>query len=131
MQPLRVMVAKVGLDGADRGATVVARVLRDAGHEVLFSAIGVTPAMAAAAAAHDNVDVVVLTMPNELADRLAGMVVHELERRGVRSRVVAAGIAVKHLEPLLLRVGVSAVVGAAPTVAQIRAAVEVPPVVAA
>ena len=131
MEPLRVMVAKVGLDGADRGATVVARVLRDAGHEVLFSAIGRTPAMVAEVAAADRVDVVVLTMPNELADRLAGMVVHELSRREVACRVVVAGMAVSHLAPALLRIGVSAVLGAAPSVPEIRAAVEVPTVAAA
>ena len=59
--PVRVLVAKVGLDGADRGATVVARVLRDAGHEVIFSAIGQTPAMVAEAAAREAVEVVVVT----------------------------------------------------------------------
>ena len=125
------LVAKVGLDGADRGATVIARVLRDAGHEVLFSAIGRTPSMAAAAAADDRVDVVVLTMPNEYAAHLSSMVLHELERRVAAPRVVVAGVALPDLAPALLAVGVSAVLRVAATAAAIRAAVAAPAVAAA
>ena len=45
MTQARVLVAKVGLDAADRGSSAIVRVLRDAGHEVVFSAAGLTPAM--------------------------------------------------------------------------------------
>jgi len=121
--PVRVLVAKVGLDGADRGATVVARVLRDAGHEVIFSAIGQTPAMVAEAAAREAVEVVVVTMPNELADYLAAMLQHELAHLGVAPRIVVAGLVVRHAEPGLRAAGV-ATLSATPKVAEICASVE-------
>ena len=59
----RVLVAKVGLDAADRGASSIVRVLRDAGHEVVFSAAGLTPSMVAEACAAEQPDVLVATMP--------------------------------------------------------------------
>ncbi|MCO5331964.1 MAG: cobalamin-dependent protein [Ilumatobacteraceae bacterium] len=127
--PVRVLVAKVGLDGADRGATVVARVLRDAGHEVIFPTIGQTPGMVAEAAAHEAVDVVVVTMPNELADYLAAMLQHELAHRGVAPRVIVAGLVVRHAEAGLRAAGVVPL-SAAPSVTEIRNSV-LPPVCAA
>jgi methylmalonyl-CoA mutase C-terminal domain/subunit len=59
---LRIVVAKPGLDGHDRGAKVVARALRDAGHEVIYTGLHQTPEMVAAAAVQEDVDVVGLSI---------------------------------------------------------------------
>ncbi|MEK7814316.1 MAG: cobalamin-dependent protein, partial [Chloroflexota bacterium] len=56
-RPIRVLVAKPGLDGHDRGAKVVARALRDAGMEVIYTGIRQTPQMIAQAASQEDVDV--------------------------------------------------------------------------
>jgi methylmalonyl-CoA mutase C-terminal domain/subunit len=61
-QPIRVLVAKPGLDGHDRGAKVVARALRDAGMEVIYTGIRQTPEMIAEAAIQEDVDVVGLSI---------------------------------------------------------------------
>ena len=61
-QSLRVLVAKVGLDGHDRGVKVVARLLRDAGIEVIYTGLFQTPETVAAAAVDEDVDVVGLSM---------------------------------------------------------------------
>ena len=57
-QPIRVLVAKVGLDGHDRGAKVVARVLRDAGMEVVYTGLHRTPEQVVSAAVQEDVDVI-------------------------------------------------------------------------
>jgi len=58
MDPLRVLIAKPGLDGHDRGAKVVARALRDAGMEVIYTGLRQTPVQVAAAAIQEDVDCV-------------------------------------------------------------------------
>src|SRR3954453_13005306 len=62
MRPIRVLVAKPGLDGHDRGAKVVAASLRDAGMEVIYTGLHQTPEMIATAAIQEDVDVVVLSI---------------------------------------------------------------------
>jgi methylmalonyl-CoA mutase C-terminal domain/subunit len=62
MRPIRVLVAKPGLDGHDRGAKVVAAALRDAGMEVIYTGLHQTPEMIAAAAVQEDVDVVGLSV---------------------------------------------------------------------
>ena len=61
-RPIRVLVAKPGLDGHDRGAKVVAAALRDAGHEVVYTGLHQTPEMIATAAVQEDVDVVGLSI---------------------------------------------------------------------
>ena len=61
-RPIRVLVAKPGLDGHDRGAKVVAAALRDAGMEVIYTGLHQTPEMIATAAIHEDVDVVGLSI---------------------------------------------------------------------
>jgi methylmalonyl-CoA mutase, C-terminal domain len=62
LRPIRVLVAKPGLDGHDRGAKVVAAALRDAGMEVIYTGLHQTPEMIATAAVHEDVDVVGLSI---------------------------------------------------------------------
>lgn len=61
-QPIRVLIAKPGLDGHDRGAKVIARMLRDAGMEVIYTGLRQTPTMIAEAALQEDVDVVGLSI---------------------------------------------------------------------
>ena len=89
---LRVLVAKVGLDGHDRGAKVVARILRDAGMEVIYAGLRQTPAMIAAAAEQEDVDVVGLSMHNGAHLTLAPAVVDALRAAGLDTPVVVGGI---------------------------------------
>src|SRR5687768_17927628 len=89
---LRVLVAKVGLDGHDRGAKVVARILRDAGMEVIYAGLRQTPAMIAAAAEQEDVDVVGLSMHNGAHLTLAPAVVEALRAAGLETPVVVGGI---------------------------------------
>jgi methylmalonyl-CoA mutase C-terminal domain/subunit len=80
---IRVLVAKPGLDGHDRGAKVVARALRDAGMEVIYTGIRQTPEMIAEAALQEDVDVVGLSILSGAHLELFPRVVDELQKRGV------------------------------------------------
>lgn len=80
-QSLRVLVAKVGLDGHDRGVKVVARLLRDAGIEVIYTGLFQTPETVAAAAVDEDVDVVGLSMLSGAHMTLAPLVVQAIRAR--------------------------------------------------
>ena len=89
---VRVLVAKVGLDGHDRGIKVVARLLRDAGMEVVYTGLFQTPETVAAAAVQEDVDVVGLSMLSGAHMTLAPLVVQALRERGSDVPVVVGGI---------------------------------------
>ena len=89
---VRVLVAKVGLDGHDRGIKVVARLLRDAGMEVVYTGLFQTPATVASAAIQEDVDVVGLSMLSGAHMTLAPLVVEALRERGSDIPVVLGGI---------------------------------------
>src|SRR3954452_2214365 len=82
-RPIRVLVAKPGLDGHDRGAKVVARALRDAGMEVIYTGIRQTPEMIAEAALQEDVDVVGLSILSGAHMVLVPKVIDALKARGV------------------------------------------------
>jgi len=82
---VRVLVAKVGLDGHDRGIKVVARLLRDAGMEVVYTGLFQTPETVAIAAIQEDVDVVGLSMLSGAHLTLAPMVVEALRSKGPTS----------------------------------------------
>jgi methylmalonyl-CoA mutase C-terminal domain/subunit len=82
-RPIRVLVAKPGLDGHDRGAKVVARALRDAGMEVIYTGIRQTPEMIAEAALQEDVDVVGLSILSGAHLELFPRVVEELGKRDI------------------------------------------------
>jgi methylmalonyl-CoA mutase C-terminal domain/subunit len=82
-RPIRVLVAKPGLDGHDRGAKVVARALRDAGMEVIYTGIRQTPEMIAEAALQEDVDVVGLSILSGAHLELFPRVVEELRKRDI------------------------------------------------
>jgi methylmalonyl-CoA mutase C-terminal domain/subunit len=107
----RVLVAKVGFDGHDRGVKVVARILRDAGMEVVYGGLRQTPESVAAIAVQEDVDVVGLSMHNGSHLTLAPRVVHALRTAGAECGVVVGGIVPGRDIPTLLEAGVSTVLG--------------------
>ncbi|MEM9515492.1 MAG: cobalamin B12-binding domain-containing protein [Actinomycetota bacterium] len=88
----RVLVAKVGLDGHDRGVKVVARILRDAGFEVIYTGLFQTPETVAAAAVDEDVDLIGLSMLSGAHMTLAPLVVDAVRQRGADTPVVVGGI---------------------------------------
>lgn len=120
---LRVLVAKVGLDGHDRGAKVVARLLRDAGLEVVYAGLRQTPAMIASAAMQEDVDVVGLSMHNGAHLTLAPAVVRALRDAGSDAAVVVGGVVPDVDVPRLREAGVAAVLGPGASQDQVVAAV--------
>ncbi len=78
----RILVGKVGLDGHDRGAKVVARALRDAGMEVIYTGLHQTPEMVALAAIQEDVDAVGLSILSGAHNHLVPLVIEQLRQRG-------------------------------------------------
>ena len=108
---VRVLVAKVGLDGHDRGIKVVARLLRDAGMEVVYTGLFQTPETVASAAIQEDVDVVGLSMLSGAHLTLAPLVVEALRARGSDVPVVVGGIVPSNDVDELRAAGVAAVFG--------------------
>lgn len=105
----RVLVAKVGLDGHDRGVKVVARILRDAGFEVIYTGLFQTPDTVAAAAVDEDVDVIGLSLLSGAHMTLAPLVVEKVRARGADIPVVVGGIVPDADAAKLLELGVAGV----------------------
>jgi methylmalonyl-CoA mutase C-terminal domain/subunit len=88
---IRVLIAKPGLDGHDRGAKVIARALRDAGMEVIYTGIRQTPEQIAGAAIQEGVDIVGLSSLSGAHNRLFPKVVQILRERGAADILVFGG----------------------------------------
>src|SRR4029077_1149991 len=88
---LRILVAKPGLDGHDRGAKVVARALRDAGFEVVYTGLHQTPEMIANAAVQEDVDAVGLSIMSGAHNTLFPAVITALRAKGADDVVVFGG----------------------------------------
>ena len=101
-RPIRVLIAKPGLDGHDRGAKVIARALRDAGMEVIYSGLRQTPEQVAAAAIQEDVDVVGLSILSGAHNALFPEVMRLLKEQGGEDILVVAGgiIPDKDIAPL-------------------------------
>ena len=105
---LRILVAKPGLDGHDRGAKVVARALADAGYEVVYTGLHQTPEMIAAAAVQEAVDAVGLSIMSGAHMTLFPAVIEALRTRGAGDVVVfGGGIVPKDDLPKLAELGVA------------------------
>lgn len=89
--PRRILIAKPGLDGHDRGAKVIARVLRDAGYEVVYSGLHQTPAQIAETAVQEDVDAVGLSSLSGAHKTLFPQVVEQLKARDAGSIIVFGG----------------------------------------
>ena len=90
-RPIRVLVAKPGLDGHDRGAKIVARSLRDAGMEVIYTGIRQTPEAIVSAAVQEDVDVVGLSILSGAHMELLPIVLDGLREAGKDDAIVIAG----------------------------------------
>jgi methylmalonyl-CoA mutase C-terminal domain/subunit len=111
-EKIRVLVAKPGLDGHDRGAKVVARALRDSGMEVIYTGLRQTPAMVAEAALQEDVDVVGLSILSGAHRELFPLIVEELKKRGLEDIIViAGGIIPEDDRPVLQGIGLKAIFG--------------------
>ena len=109
---IRVLVAKPGLDGHDRGAKVVARALRDAGMEVIYTGLRQTPEMIAEAALQEDVDVVGLSILSGAHMALVPRVLELLKANGQSGvRVFIGGIIPDEDAPRLKALGVTGVYG--------------------
>ena len=90
-QPIRVLVAKVGLDGHDRGARVVARTLRDAGMDVIYSGLHRTPEEVVNAAVQEDVDVLGVSLLSGVQMTVFPKIFKLLAEKGVSDMIVVAG----------------------------------------
>jgi len=107
---IRVIIAKPGLDGHDRGAKVVARALRDAGMEVIYTGLRQSPEQIVAAAAQEDADVIGLSILSGAHLPICRRVVELLHERGMDSvRVVVGGIIPSQDIPVLKELGVAEV----------------------
>lgn len=110
--PIRVLVAKPGLDGHDRGAKVIARALRDAGMEVIYTGIRQTPRMVVQAAAQEDVSVLGLSILSGAHMELLPEIMRLLGEQGMNDvLVVLGGIVPEEDREALSQMGVSAVFG--------------------
>lgn len=126
-EPLRVVLAKLGFDGHDRGLKVVARTLRDAGMEVIYLGLRQTTDSIVAACEQEDADVIGLSMHNAGHLTLAPRMVQAVEEAGLGVPVVIGGIVPAEDVTVLIEAGVAAVLGPGASteevVATVRAAV--------
>jgi len=108
MRPIRVLVAKPGLDGHDRGAKVLARAFRDAGMEVIYTGLRQTPEQVVQAAVQEDVDVVAMSILSGAHMHLLPRVVSLLKEEGVydETLVLGGGVIPQEDIPLLKEQGV-------------------------
>ncbi len=123
----RIVLAKLGLDGHDRGLKVVARILRDAGMEVIYLGLRQSPESIASVVAQEDADVVGISMHNASHLTLAPLMVEALRDLGLETPVVIGGIVPDEDVEELRRDGIAAVLGpgasAIEVVATVRRAV--------
>ncbi len=110
--PIRVLVAKPGLDGHDRGAKVIARALRDAGMEVIYTGLRQTPEMIVNAAIQEDVDCVGLSILSGAHNAIVPRVTALLKERGAEDILVVVGGTIPEQDIAFLKQqGVSAIFG--------------------
>ncbi|MGL5257425.1 MAG: cobalamin B12-binding domain-containing protein [Proteocatella sp.] len=110
-RPIRVLVAKPGLDGHDRGAKVIARALRDAGMEVIYTGLRQTPEQIVATAVQEDVDVVSMSILSGAHGYLLPKVVELMKAAGIydETLVIAGGVIPQEDIPELKESGIAAV----------------------
>lgn len=119
-RPLKVLIAKPGLDGHDRGAKVLARGLRDEGFEVVYTGLRQTPEMVATAALQEDVDVVGLSILSGAHLTLVPRVCRLLREAGLQDVLVVAGGIIPDDDAAVLReAGVARIFGPGTTIAEV------------
>lgn len=110
MAKIRVLVAKPGLDGHDRGAKVVARALRDAGFEVVYTGLRQTPEQIAEAALQEDVNVVAMSILSGAHPHLFPKVVNLVREKGMKDALIIGGGVIPEGDiPALKEAGIAAV----------------------
>src|SRR6516165_7539015 len=105
---IRVLIAKPGLDGHDRGAKVIARALRDAGMEVIYTGLRQTPEMIATAAAQEDVDVIGLSILSGAHNTICPQIMNLLREKGMDDVTVLVGGIIPETEiPGLKQAGIA------------------------
>ncbi|WP_420618165.1 cobalamin B12-binding domain-containing protein [Candidatus Poriferisocius sp.] len=122
-EPLRVVLAKLGFDGHDRGLKVVARTLRDAGMEVIYLGLRQTTDSIVAACEQEDADVIGLSMHNAGHLTLAPRMVQAVEEAGLGVPVVIGGIVPAEDVTVLIEAGVAVVLGPGASTEEVVAAV--------
>jgi methylmalonyl-CoA mutase, C-terminal domain len=119
-RPLKVLIAKPGLDGHDRGAKVLARGLRDEGFEVVYTGLRQTPEMIVTAALQEDVDVVGLSILSGAHMTLVPRVCAQLRERGLDDVLVTIGGIIPDDDvPALREAGVAGVFGPGTTIREV------------
>jgi methylmalonyl-CoA mutase C-terminal domain/subunit len=110
MSKVRVVIAKPGLDGHDRGAKVIARALRDAGMEVIYTGLRQTPEMIAAAALQEDADVIGLSILSGAHNHIAPRLMELLKQKGLDDVLVVIGGIIPDVDiPKLKEIGVKGI----------------------
>jgi methylmalonyl-CoA mutase C-terminal domain/subunit len=110
MRKLRVVIAKPGLDGHDRGAKVIARALRDAGMEVIYTGLRQTPEMIASAALQEDADVIGLSILSGAHNYIAPRLMELLKAKGLDDVLVVIGGIIPDVDiPKLREIGVKGI----------------------
>ncbi len=109
--PSRVLLAKPGLDGHDRGVKVVARALRDAGMEVIYTGLHQTPEQVVEAAVQEDADAIGLSILSGAHMALFPRIVELLKKNKIQVPIFAGGIIPEQDVPALKRLGIAAVFG--------------------
>jgi methylmalonyl-CoA mutase C-terminal domain/subunit len=110
MRKLRVVIAKPGLDGHDRGAKVIARALRDAGMEVIYTGLRQTPEQIAAAALQEDADVIGLSILSGAHNHIAPRLMDLLKEKGLDDVLVVIGGIIPDVDvPKLKAIGIKAI----------------------
>jgi len=110
MRKLRVVIAKPGLDGHDRGAKVIARALRDAGMEVIYTGLRQTPEQIVAAALQEDADVIGLSILSGAHNHIAPRLMDLLKTKGLDDVLVVIGGIIPDLDiPKLKAIGVKGI----------------------
>jgi methylmalonyl-CoA mutase, C-terminal domain len=124
-RPYRVIVAKPGLDGHDRGAKTIARALRDAGFEVVYTGLHQTPEQIAETALQEDADAVGLSLLSGAHGTLFPRVMAELNDRGIGDALVFGGGVIPERDiPVLKEQGVAAIFGPGSSLKEICAWLE-------
>ncbi len=119
-RPIKVLIAKPGLDGHDRGAKVLARGLRDEGFEVIYTGLRQTPEMVVSAALQEDVDVVGLSILSGAHMTLLPRICAGLQEQGMDDVLVTAGGIIPDADiPALTEAGVSRVFGPGTTIREV------------
>ncbi len=123
--PIRVLIAKPGLDGHDRGAKVLAQALRDSGMEVIYTGLHQTPEMIANAALQEDVDVICVSILSGAHNRLFPELLELLKKKGVPDIPVLGGGVIPEADTTALKkAGVKEIFGTGVSTKEVAAYIE-------